>query len=236
MELNLNKHISGQFNDELEQVLSHVLEMGGLVENQLKDALDAITNMDSSLADHVIATDEKVNSYETVIDEECTRIIAKRQPAAIDLRLVLAIAKTIADLERIGDELCRIVKATRDKYNNDQKQFLVDLDHMGRKVLIMLSKVLNAFARMDCDEAFEVYQMDKKIDKTYESITRELMTYMMEDPRAIPKVMDVMWATRSLERIGDRCQNISEHVIYFIKGKDVRHFNREQIQATLENN
>ena len=174
-----------------------------------------------------------MNNYETIIDEECTRIIAKRQPAAIDLRLVLAIAKTITDLERIGDEICRIVKTARDKYSNEQKQFLVDLDHMGRKALIMLSKVLNAFARMDSEEAFEVYQMDNQIDKAYEGITRQLMTYMMEDPRAIPKVIDVLWATRSLERIGDRCQNISEHVIYFIKGTDVRHFNQEQVQATV---
>ncbi|AWB65517.1 phosphate transport system regulatory protein PhoU [Saccharobesus litoralis] len=233
MELNLDKHISGQFNKELEQVLSHVLEMGGLVENQLKDALTAMNDLDSSLADTVIANDNKVNSYETIIDEECTRIIAKRQPAAIDLRLVLAIAKTIADLERIGDEICRIVKTARDKYSNEQKQLLVDLDHMGRKVLIMLSKVLNALARMDSNEAFEVYQMDTQIDKAYEAINRQLMTYMMEDPRAIPKIMDVMWATRSLERIGDRCQNISEHVIYFIKGTDVRHFNRDQIKQTI---
>ncbi len=233
MELHLNKHISGQFNEELELVLSHVLDMGGVVEEQLRQSITAISTNNVELADVVIANDKKVNTLEVSIDEECTRIIAKRQPAAIDLRLVLAIAKTIADLERIGDESCRIVKAARDQISNEHSQFLVNLDHMGRKVLTMLANVLDAFARMDADAAYEVYKMDKTIDKEYEAITRQLMTYMMEDPRSIPKIIDVLWATRSLERIGDRCQNISEHIIYLIKGKDVRHVSKEQIEKTL---
>lgn len=234
MDLKLDKHISGQFNIELERIMSNVLDMGGLVEQQIHQALEAIGNFDPKLAKKVVENDSKINAYEVMIDEECARIIAKRQPAAIDLRIILAVAKMIADLERIGDEACRMVRAAQEYFNNEERQFLVDLDHMGQQVLSMFNRVLDAMARMDSDAAYEVYKLDKKIDKSYEAITRQLMTYMMEDPRSIPKIMDVMWATRSLERIGDRCQNISEQVIYLIKGKDVRHSSREQIEAMLD--
>ncbi len=234
MDLKLDKHISGQFNTELEHIMSSVLDMGGLVEQQISQALEAISNCDAKLAEKVIENDDKINRYEVAIDEECARIIAKRQPAAIDLRIILAVAKMIADLERIGDETCRMVRAAQAQYKNQDHQFIVDLDHMGQQVLIMFNKVLDAIARMDSDAAYEVHKLDKKIDKAYEAITRQLMTHMMEDPRSIPKVMDVVWATRSLERIGDRCQNISEHVIYLIKGKDVRHRSREHIEKMLD--
>ncbi|MER2493706.1 phosphate signaling complex protein PhoU [Catenovulum sediminis] len=233
MDLKIDKHISGQFNKELEDMLSHVLDMGGIVEQQISQALDAISNFDSKLAQKIIAEDERINAYELLIDEECARVIAKRQPAAVDLRMILAIAKIIADLERIGDETCRMVKAAQEHFKKDERQFLVDLDHMGQQVLNMFKAVLDSLARMDSAAAYEVYKMDSKIDKSYEAITRQLMTYMMEDPRAIPRIMDVMWATRSLERIGDRCQNISEHVIYLIKGKDVRHTASDKIEAVL---
>ncbi|WP_440904329.1 phosphate signaling complex protein PhoU [Catenovulum sp. SX2] len=233
MDLKIDKHISGQFNKELEDMLSHVLDMGGIVEQQIAQALEAISQYDSKLAQKVIKEDEKINAYEMLIDEECARVIAKRQPAAIDLRIILAIAKIIADLERIGDETCRMVRAAQEHFNKTERQFLVDVDHMGQQVLQMFKAVLDSLARMDSEAAYDVYKMDKKIDKAYEGITRQLMTYMMEDPRSIPKIMDVMWATRSLERIGDRCQNISEHVIYLIKGKDVRHTPTEKIEAML---
>ncbi|MCU4675399.1 phosphate signaling complex protein PhoU [Catenovulum sp. 2E275] len=234
MDLKLDKHISGQFNIELERIMSSVLDMGGLVEQQITQALEAISSFDEKLAEKVVENDRKINAYELAIDEECARIIAKRQPAAIDLRIILAVAKMIADLERIGDETCRMVKAAQVQFKNQEHQFIVDLDHMGQQVLTMFNKVLDAMARMDSDAAYEVYKLDKKIDKAYEAITRQLMTHMMEDPRSIPKVMDVVWATRSLERIGDRCQNLSEHVIYLIKGKDVRHRSREHIEQMLE--
>ncbi|EWH09539.1 transcriptional regulator PhoU [Catenovulum agarivorans DS-2] len=233
MDLKIDKHISGQFSKELEGMLSHVLDMGGIVEQQIAQALEAIGQFDSKLAQKIIKEDEKINAYEVLIDEECARVIAKRQPAAIDLRIILAIAKIIADLERIGDETCRMVRAAQEHFNKTERQFLVDLDHMGQQVLQMFKAVLDALARMDSEAAYDVYKLDKKIDKAYEGITRQLMTYMMEDPRSIPKIMDVMWATRSLERIGDRCQNISEHVIYLIKGKDVRHAPTERIEAIL---
>ncbi|WAJ69211.1 phosphate signaling complex protein PhoU [Catenovulum adriaticum] len=234
MDLKLDKHISGQFNIELERIMSSVLDMGGLVEQQITQALEAINNSDPKIAEKIIENDNKINDYEVAIDEECARIIAKRQPAAIDLRIILAVAKMIADLERIGDETCRMVKAAQVHFSGQHHQFIVDLDHMGQQVLTMFNKVLDSMARMDSDAAYEVHKLDKKIDKAYEGIMRQLMTHMMEDPRSIPKIMDVVWATRSLERIGDRCQNLSEHVIYLIKGKDVRHRSSEHIEKMLE--
>ena len=233
MEHNINKHISGRFNQELENVRNHVLSMGGLVEQQLNSALDAVSNGDAELARKVRENDYKVNAMEVNIDEECTRIIARRQPAASDLRLVIAIAKTIADLERIGDEAERIAKVALDSFTKDQQDLLVNIVNMGRQVSKMLHDVLDAFARMDVQKAFEVHKEDAKVDREYEAITRQIMTYMMEDPRSIPKIMDLVWSVRSLERIGDRCQNIAEYIIYFVNGKDIRHTSQEDIEKSL---
>ena len=192
MEHNINKHISGRFNEELENVRNHVLNMGGLVEQQLNSALDAVSNGDAELAQKVRENDYKVNAMEVNIDEECTRIIARRQPAASDLRLVIAIAKTIADLERIGDEAERIAKVALDSFTKDQQDLLVNIENMGRQVSKMLHDVLDAFARMDVQCAFEVHKEDAKVDREYEAITRQIMTYMMEDPRSIPKIMELV--------------------------------------------
>ncbi|MBE0366247.1 phosphate signaling complex protein PhoU [Pseudoalteromonas sp. MMG013] len=233
MEHNLNKHISGRFNEELENVRNHVLSMGGLVEQQLNLALDAVNSCDAEKARKVSENDYKVNAMEVNIDEECTRIIAKRQPAASDLRLVVAIAKTIADLERIGDEAERIARVALDSFTKDQQDLLLNIDNMGRQVSRMLHDVLDAFARMDVQKAFEVHKEDAKVDREYEALTRQIMTYMMEDPRSIPKIMDLIWSVRSLERIGDRCQNIAEYVIYFVNGKDIRHTSQEDIEKSL---
>ncbi|AOT09635.1 MULTISPECIES: phosphate signaling complex protein PhoU [Pseudoalteromonas] len=233
MEHNINKHISGRFNEELENVRNHVLSMGGLVEQQLNLALDAVSTSNADKARKVSENDYKVNAMEVNIDEECTRIIAKRQPAASDLRLVVAIAKTIADLERIGDEAERIAKVALDSFTKDQQHLLVNVENMGRLVSKMLHDVLDSFARMDAQRAFEVHKEDAKVDREYEAITRQIMTYMMEDPRSIPKIMDLVWSVRSLERIGDRCQNIAEYVIYFVNGKDIRHTSQEDIEKTL---
>lgn len=233
--LNLTKHISSQFNDELEQIRNHVMAMGGLLEQQLSDALNAISRNDADLARQVIATDLKVNEWELRIDSECTRIIAKRQPAASDLRLIMAIIKAISDLERIGDESERIAKVALESFNGAQQDLLVNLDNMGRHVAQMLHDVLDAFARMDVEAALAVHKEDKKVDREYEAITRQLMTYMMEDPRSIPKIMNVLWSARALERIGDRCKNIAEYVISFVKGKDVRHSNDEVLEQNVRN-
>ncbi|MBU2969853.1 MULTISPECIES: phosphate signaling complex protein PhoU [unclassified Pseudoalteromonas] len=233
MEHNLSKHISGKFNQDLEDVRNHVLAMGGLVEQQLNSALDAVSTGDSDLAKKVEKDDYKVNAMEVSIDEECTRIIAKRQPAASDLRLVVAIAKTIADLERIGDEARRIAQVALDSFSKEQQDLLVMIDNMGRQVSKMLHDVLDAFARMDVDAAFKVHKEDAKVDREYEALIRQIMTYMMEDPRSIPKIMALVWSVRSLERIGDRCQNIAEYVIYFVKGKDIRHISQEDIEKDI---
>ena len=220
--MNLNKHISGQFNTELEAVRNNVLAMGGLVEQQLADALVAIHDQDMELARRIVETDLKVNSMEISIDEECTRIIAKRQPTASDLRLILMISKAVTDLERMGDVADRLARMVLNSSGRTHPP-LVSLESMGRQAIKMLHDALDAFARMDVEAAIQLYHDDDKIDKQYESIIRELMTYMMEDPRTIPQVLEVLWAARALERIGDRCQHISDYIIYCVKGKDVRH-------------
>lgn len=230
---NLKKHISGQFNSELEGVLNQVLVMGGLVEQQLTDAITAIHKQDLDMAQQIVANDHKVNGLEVQIDEDCTRIIAKRQPAASDLRLVLAIIKTITDLERIGDVAKRIGMMLLDNANKKQPP-LVSMENMGRRTVKMLHDVLDAFARMDVEAAIEVHKEDSKVDREYESIIRELMTFMMEDPRSIPHVLNVLWCARSLERVGDRVQHICEYIIYFVKGKDVRHTSDEDIHSMLD--
>lgn len=232
--MDTGKHISETFNQELESVQKKVMSMGGLVEQQLTDALKAIETMDDELALQVKANDKKVNGLEVSIDEDCIRIIAKRQPAASDLRLITAILKTIADLERMGDEIKRLAKVAHENYHSDQKPLLVNLENLGQQALSMLHEVLDAFARMDLEAAYKVHQQDANIDRQYEALTRQLMTYMMEDPRSIPKIMAVFLSARSLERIGDRCQNISEYIIYFVKGKDVRHVSNEAIEEAVQ--
>lgn len=223
------RHISGQFNQELEAVRNNVMNMGGLVEQQLKNALTAVSENNEELARKVLSSDYKINLMEVTIDEECTRIIAKRQPAASDLRLVMAIIKTIADLERIADEAEKIAKVALEQFNAKQQDLLLNLDNLGRLVLTTLHDTLDAFTRMDFDAALKVHQSDNRIDREYEALMRQLMTYMMEDPRSIPSIMSVIWSARALERIGDRCQNICEYIIYFVKGKVIRHISEEDV-------
>jgi phosphate transport system protein len=230
---NLQRHISGQFNAELENIRHQVLAMGGLVEQQLSDAINAIHHLDISLAHQIIKNDQKVNAYEVAIDEESIRIIARRQPAAGDLRLIFAISKTVADLERIGDSAKKLAKVVLEKFDQQPQPMLVSLENLGRQCISMLHQVLDAFARMDAELAYEVHGQDRNIDLKFESMIRELMTYMMEDPRSIPAVMEVMWAARALERVGDRTQNIAEYVIYFVKGQDVRHLDQQQLQQIM---
>jgi phosphate transport system protein len=228
--MQIGRHISGQFNEDLERVINNVMHMGGLVEKQLSDALAAVGNRDEELAKRVLTNDYQINAYEVSIDDECTRIIAKRQPAAGDLRLIMAIVKTIADLERIGDEAEKIAKVALESFSSKQQDLLVNLDNLGRKVLEFLQASLDAFTRMDVDTAINIHQTDDIINREYEALMRQLMTYMMEDPRSIPQVMTVIWSARALERIGDRCQNICEYIIYFVKGKVVRHTTAEDMK------
>lgn len=228
--LHIGRHISGQFNEDLERVINNVMHMGGLVEKQVSDALAAVDKSDANLAQEVLSNDYQVNAYEVSIDDECTRIIAKRQPAAGDLRLIMAVVKTIADLERIGDEAEKIAKVALESFSSSQEDLLVNLDNLGRSVLEFLQASLDAFTRMDVDTAIKIHSMDDKINREYEALMRQLMTYMMEDPRSIPQVMTVIWSARALERIGDRCQNICEYIIYFVKGKVVRHTTAEDVK------
>ena len=230
--LKLGSHISHQFDAELEDIRSKVMAMGGIVEQQLDNAIRALAEMDPELARSVVTNDYKVNAMEVSIDEECTQILVRRQPAASDLRLVIAVIKTITDLERIGDEAERIGRMALDfAEKRGNAKMLAGVTHLGHRVRSMLHNALDAFARMDTEAALAVAKEDRHADEDYESVLRELMTYMMEDPRSIPYVVDVMWSARALERIGDRAQNIAEYVIYLVLGKDVRHTRVEQVEA-----
>lgn len=233
--LHLGQHISRKFNEELEEVRSKVLHMGGIVEEQLANALRVLVNDEATLAHEVIDADTVVNSLEVEIDEECTRIVARRQPAATDLRLVMTVIKTINDLERMGDEAKRVAKMSRkDMGGVLQDDVRAELTYMGDLVREMLRQVLDAFARTDVDTAVLVVKADKKVDKIYKKIIKQLIGRMSDDPESVPAVMKIMWAVRSLERLGDRCQNIAEHIIYMVLGTDVRHIKLDEVLAEIE--
>ena len=220
----LNDHISRRFNKDIEDLRSSVLAMGGLVESQLSQAIVAMVRGDSDLGLQVAKDDYKVNNLEVSIDEECSRILATRSPAAGDLRLIVAITKTITDLERIGDEAEKIgFLASKLAAMDRPADSYRELKTLGTHVLHMVRDAMNAFARLDVEEALEVVREDERVDEEYEAIARQCITFMMEDPRSIKRVMNVTWAARSLERIGDHAKNICEYVIYMVKGKDVRH-------------
>ena len=228
-------HYIQRFNEELEKVRTEMLAMGGLVEQQLADAVDALINHDAKKANEVIANDYKVNGMDVDIDELCTSILARRQPIASDLRLLLTVLRTTTDLERIGDEAKRVARmAINAGTLGGVKSVFLEVEHLGEQVGKMLHDVLNAMARLDIDAAFAVTEQDKRVDQEYENILRQCMTYMMEDPRSIPYVLDIIWSVRALERIGDRCCNISEYIIYFVKGKDVRHTDLRTLRSELE--
>ena len=233
--LHISQHISRQFNEELENVRGQLLKMGGLVENQLAQAVKALVETDADLAREVVANDYRVNALEVAIDEECTRIVARRQPAASDLRLVMAVIKTITDLERIGDEAKRVARMVAEEMNGTlNEEVRQELDHMGGLVREMLRQVLDAFARMDVATAVEVVHYDARVDAKYGSITRQLMTYMAEDSRSIPLILNIMWAARAMERMGDRCQNIAEYIFYLVHGRDIRHTSVDEALASID--
>ena len=230
-----SQHISQQFEKELQDIRSLVLAMGGLIEQQVANAQKALLTADIELARSVIALDEEVNELEVKIDEECIQIIALRQPTASDLRLVAGILKTITDLERIGDESVSIARMAMNLSEKDRpKKNYRELQSMGNHVLGMLRDALDAFERVDAEQAMKVAHEDRDIDSEYESIIRQLITYMMEDPRTVTRVIDMMWSARSLERIGDHASNICEHVIYLVEGKDVRHLSLEKMEEVVQ--
>jgi phosphate transport system protein len=221
---NFSDHISRRFNKDIEDLRNTVLGMGGLVETQLSRAIAAIVSGDSELGLKVARDDYKVNNLEVDIDEECSRILATRAPAAGDLRLIVAIIKTITDLERIGDEAEKIGFLASKLAGMDRPaDSYRELKNLGSHVSHMLRDAMNAFARLDVAEALEVVREDELVDEEYDAITRQCITFMMEDPRSIKRVMNVTWAARSLERIGDHAKNICEYVIYMVEGRDIRH-------------
>lgn len=232
-----SQHISHRYDEELDAVKSRLTEMGGIVEKQVSDALHALLEADSALAEKVVKKDKKINKMEVEIDEDCALILARRQPAASDLRLVLSIIKTTTDLERIGDEADKMAtQAVALAEQGRAPRGYVEIRHIGLHVAKMLSEALDSFVRQDIDLALKVAQEDKAVDLEYGTALREMMTYMMEDPRSITRVMSIMWSLRALERIGDHARNIAEHVIYLVKGDDVRHMGLKKMAETVNDN
>lgn len=233
-DLHLGEHISQKFNQDLETIRSSLLSMGGIVERQVADSIRALVEANSEMAHHVIRTEDDVDNREINIDEECTRILARRQPAATDLRLVLSVSKINLDLERIGDEASKIAEAAIALCEHGESpRGYVEIRHIGSGVHRMVREALDAFARFDIDLALKVMGDDKEIDREYATALREMMTYMMEDPRSITRVMRIIWVLRSLERIGDHARNVSEQVIYLVKGKDVRHISMNDVKLKV---
>ena len=222
--MTFENHYMKQFDEELEEIRTRLMEMGGKVEQQLQNAIRAIGEADSKLAEEVIKEEQLVDNMEVDIDEACILIIARRQPAASDLRLVMMVTKAVNDLERIGDEAKKIANHALILANESgSSKGYTEVRHLGQSVISMLSNALDAFARFDVDAAMRTIEEDKQIDQEYKTALRELATYMMEDPRSISRVMNVLWVVRSLERIGDHAKNLCEQIVFVVKGKDIRH-------------
>jgi phosphate transport system protein len=224
----LSHHISRRFNEDLEHVRTRVLAMGGLVEELLGKAISALIEGDSTLGESVSKDDMVVNSMEVAIDEECSRILATRSPAAGDLRLIIAILKTITDLERIGDEAEKIARMAKLVHTAERLYMpRLELKHVANLTLGMLRKSLDAFARLDSSAAAQVVRQDDLVDDEFRSILRQLITFMMEDPRTITRSLEVLFVAKALERIGDHSKNMAEYVVYMVEGRDVRHLRDE---------
>ena len=227
-----DKHLSSQFDADLNAVSSKVLAMGGLVESQIVSAMHALNEFDIEVADQVIGAEARLNMMEVEIDEECSNIIARRQPAARDLRLLMAISKTITNLERAGDEAEKIAKRVK-RINEDGAGRTVNIAEIklsGVMAVSILRRALDAFARLDTVAAAQIVRDDKAIDEEFRAFVRKLVTYMMEDPRTISAGLDYLFIAKAVERIGDHAKNIAEFIIYIVKGTDVRHISRDQLE------
>ncbi|RFC39232.1 MAG: phosphate uptake regulator, PhoU [Candidatus Nitrotoga sp. LAW] len=229
------EHTSKQFDADLDTVRAQVLQMGGLVESQIQLAIEALISDDVPSMNRVINDDHRVNAMEVQIDENCSQIIVRRQPAAGDLRMVMTMAKTITDLERIGDEAAKIARIGK---LLSQRKCLVlprytEIKHIAELALDMLRKSLDAFARLDLHHTAQVVRQDDLVDEEFRTILRYLITYMMEDPRTISTALEILFIAKAIERVGDHAKNISEYVVYMVKGKDVRHVTVEEIEREV---
>ncbi len=231
----MTEHISKQFDQELEAVRARVLQMGGLVEEQIINAMESLASGDVELANTVMANDHRVNALEVALDEECSMIIARRQPTARDLRMLLTVIKTITDLERIGDEAAKVARMAKLIYETDRivSPRFTEIKHMTSIVLDMLRKALDGFARLEASNATQIARLDESVDEEYRMVLRHLVTYMMEDPRTISMFIEIIFAAKAIERMGDHAKNMSEYVVYMVKGKDVRHTTVEEIEREV---
>ena len=234
MEEHFHQHISRQFNQELEDLRKDVMTMGGLAEQMIADAVMALIEGESARAEQVIENDHQVNQMEKQIDQQCIQILARRQPTASDLRLVMAIIKTVNDLERVGDEAEQIAKmairlVSRDRPRGNYRE----LETMGTHVRAMIRDALNGFARLEPEVAIALKRQDQKVDSEYEAILRQYYSYLVEEPRNTSRILDSIWVARSLERIGDHAKNIGEYIVYMVEGKDIRRATVEEIEQSL---
>jgi phosphate transport system protein len=232
-----DKHLSTQFDAELSGISARVLEMGGLVESQVSQSVQALSQFDGDLASQVLRQEERVNQMEVEIDHDLSAIIARRQPTARDLRLLIAVSKTIANLERVGDEAARIARTVQRLINTGMSIRLrvpvSDLQFEADLAIAQLRKALDAFARLDTAKALEVLKQDDQIDQEFDGLLRKLITYMMEDPRTITSSIDLVFVAKAIERIGDHGKNLAEAIIYVVKGTDVRHTSMEGVENAI---
>ena len=233
----MEKHLSSQFDAELSSISTRVLEMGGLVESQVVQAVWALANFSSEVADQVLATEERVNQLEVEIDRDLSTIIARRQPTARDLRLLIAVSKTIGNLERVGDEAARIARTVQRLVNTGVSSRLRlpvgDVTFESQLATASLRKALDAFARLDAQQALEVIKQDNEIDAEFDGLMRKLITYMMEDPRTISASIDLVFVAKAIERVGDHAKNLAEQIIYVVKGTDVRHNPLDAVESVV---
>ena len=230
----MNDHTSKNFDLELESLRTRVLQMGGMAEQQVRRAMEGLYNGDQPLLENVIRDDDRINQMEIDIDDLCNKVIAKRQPTAIDLRMVVSVLKAIADLERVGDKARKIARLGIALANQPTISALnIELSHMAETSLKMLRLALDGFARLDLNLVTEAMRLDDTVNAEYRSVTRQLITYMMEDPRTITRSLDILLIAKAIERIGDHATNIGEYVVYMVKGVNVRHASADEVAAQI---
>jgi phosphate transport system protein len=230
-----DKHLSSQFDSDLNNISSHVMELGGLVESQIRQAVYALSQFSPEAADDVLVTENKVNTYEVEIDREIASVIGRRQPTARDLRLLMAMSKTTANLERVGDEAAKIARMVKSIIDSSAPRSLPsgDLRVSAEMASGLLRKALDSFARLDVPMAVSILREDDAIDQEFDGFVRKLITYMMEDPRTISASLDLLFVAKAIERIGDHSKNIAEFVIYIVKGEDVRHTPLADVESSM---